>query len=161
MMMTMCLILPTGEFESAPGGGPVTPAFTTGTGHTSAAATVVAVGCGDGDAAGVGFALGAALGAPGAPDGSGVCGETEEPGRAVGAEEGGAVEPGAGEAPLTGAPEDDGVPGIAPIGPGPVVVPAPQPASTTTKNPVCRERRRRSMGAIIALEARQTRLTRA
>jgi len=41
MTMTMCSILPTGEFPGASAGGPVTPAGTSGTGQTALAGTVL------------------------------------------------------------------------------------------------------------------------
>jgi hypothetical protein len=72
MMMTMCWILPTGEFVIAPGGGPVTPAFTTGTGQTCAVVLAGAVGVGV--AAGV-LGVGDAGGAEGL-----ACGDADDTG---------------------------------------------------------------------------------
>lgn len=146
MMMTMCWILPTGEFVIAPGGGPVTPAFTTGTGQTCAVVVAGAVGVGAAAAmVGVGEIAGvvAVVVAAGVGDALAVA-----PPLAVG--EGAALEPAAAlaDALACGAAEVNGV-ALGPAGLGPTVAP-PLHAHGSKKSANKNARCRTSIGASIA-----------
>ncbi len=138
----MCVILPTGEFELEPGGGPVTPALTTGTGHGPVVAAVVGIAV----AVDVGVAVGVAVAeAVAVAVGFAVALATDD-----GAADGDADPPAAGEAELVGAEEPaalalafgDGEPTDA-SGTGaeePIVAPLLQPA-TNNKRRAARDAR--------------------
>jgi hypothetical protein len=73
MMMTMCLILPTGELPGESAGGPVTPAGTSGTGHVIADDVVAPLAVGPGE----GVLVPPDVGAPEAPELAVACGDAD------------------------------------------------------------------------------------
>jgi hypothetical protein len=143
MMMTMCWILPTGEFVIAPGGGPVTPAFTTGTGQTCA--VVVAGDVGVGVAAAM-VGVGEIAGAVGVVVAAGV-GEAFAVAPPLAEGEGAALEPAVAlaDALARGAADVAGA-ALGPTGLGPTVAP-PLHAHGNKKSASKNARCRTSIGA--------------